>query len=244
MKSMKRKALDDVHVISERKRPCLLEPLRKTVIWSGVLKRPILGPSDSSDEEKQLISDELFERVTTKTYPERKLIANAEGLALMHIMDELRSLQIQLDEFSRPLRIAVLDSWAGLDSPVWLLRNDIAHGGHVIQDIRVIEWASSSSLPRAAQWKQAFSKIYGLCYDNYHDHIISAPVNLHDTLNMMASVKVRSVWNQPAKARERKRFLAKCQAIIKAWKENEADFLLSGSKSLGWFRDIQRLYYV
>jgi hypothetical protein len=134
-------------------------------IWNVIIKRPIIGPPQPTPGGKEEMSTRLFQQVNTKLVPEQRIIGNTEGIA---IMGELASLRKALNNLLFPIRMA---------SNVYRPRsacNNVAHGGQVDADIRVIQFMSPIESERADAWKRVFQAVYGISYD-FHEGILCAP---------------------------------------------------------------------
>lgn len=60
--------------------------------------------------------------------------------------------------------MAALDEWSNLTSDDELenRRNDEAHGGNVVEDIRVIRFMKDVNMRRMVAWASALYEVYGV----------------------------------------------------------------------------------
>ena len=95
--------------------------------------------------------------------------------------------------------MAVLDDWTSTYRPR-SVRNSIAHGGQVADDIKVIKFMSPIESERADAWKKAFQAVYGISYD-FHEGILSAPNQLREVLDIQANITVLNSWKLRARGK-------------------------------------------
>ncbi|KAK2756694.1 hypothetical protein FQN54_005140 [Arachnomyces sp. PD_36] len=219
-------------------------PVKKICLkpeWRGVIAKN-LPVGDKKQMERK-----LFEPTTTQIDSSTHVIANKKG------MDLFRTLKDMGREI-RALRTRVLDDWAQYDSDITEIdqRNDVAHGGNIKVDIKVIELMHKAFPPRADQWKRGFVDRYGIPFDTFKEiDIDDFPERLEQVLNTRATVLTMKRWNpelkkSPKVAEEirasKNEILSNCETIIHRWRtKGNANLLEEGSESEGLYLRIQEL---
>jgi hypothetical protein len=119
-----------------------------------------------------------------------------------------------------------------LDNEVISQRNRIAHGGHVVYDVKVIDQIVAKHHDHAVveMWKSTFRDIYGCEHGKIHDRISSMPSDIVRAIDIRADTALHKNLNRSkGKVRFsgalRKSLRDKSQGILDDWIENPVDEL-------------------
>jgi hypothetical protein len=153
------------------------------------------------------------------------------------------------------IRMSVLDEWSGYKSEeAEALReeqNDMAHGGNVMEDYRLIgDMMTVVRSDRADARKLAFEAMYGAQYLTCVDRQLElAPKKIHNVMNIVANVKSLYTWTKTKdadKKRDRGYILDKGRSIIQQWTEwmvPMQSLFLEGSDTLALYNQVRELYF-
>jgi hypothetical protein len=112
------------------------------------------------------------------------------------------------------LRRAVLDGPSkGRDENIAANRNRLAHGGHIVADLSIID----QSRGRFPRWRNSFDRLYQVDYELIRDDIAKAPSAVIDAFNMRTDVTVLLRWQAEDMTAGRAAILGLCNSIIGEW---------------------------
>ena len=83
------------------------------------------------------------------------------------------------------------------DRTTMLLRNEIAHGGDILGDIKAIEYAQRRMFPNIDEYEEDFEGTYSIPFSEATAKISSFPRELIQTFDCLASVRELNHWQQP-----------------------------------------------
>ncbi|EER25120.1 hypothetical protein CPC735_017220 [Coccidioides posadasii C735 delta SOWgp] len=96
------------------------------------------------------------------------------------------------------------------------IRNEIAHGGDIIGDIKTIEYAQEQQLPYVAEYKEDFQKVYRVSFDEALTQAPSYPPEAIRAFDILASVSELYAWQAPDQQGRREILEKQATKIIEA----------------------------
>jgi hypothetical protein len=187
----------------------------------------------------------------------RRIEQNGRRIEQLQRRIESLSITITAIEMSviTAIRMSVLDEWSGYKpEEAEALReeqNDMAHGGNVMEDYRLIgDMMTVVRSDRADAQKLAFEAMYGVQYLTCVDRQLElAPKKIHNVMNIVANVKSLYTWTKTKdadKKRDRGYILDKGRSIIQQWTEwmvPMQSLFLEGSDTLALYNQVRELYF-
>ncbi|KKZ60138.1 hypothetical protein EMCG_05060 [[Emmonsia] crescens] len=102
------------------------------------------------------------------------------------------------------------------DRKTTIIRNEIAHGGDIIGDIKAIQYAQEERKPYVAEYKEDFEKVYQVSFDDALTQASSYPLEAIRAFNILASVSELYAWQACDQQNHRQTIEEQATKIIKA----------------------------
>jgi hypothetical protein len=161
------------------------------------------------------------------------------------VTSQLGTFTTQLGKITTTIRMSILDQWSGYESHEGEL-SSLVYGGNVIEDYRIIRDMTHIKSNRADTWKRAFKAMYEAQYLTCVNHQLeSAPEQIHNVMNIVASVKSRFAWTETKnddKERDRGYIVDKGIRIIQQWVAQGESLFVNDPDTLALYNQVQELY--
>ncbi|KAK2731305.1 hypothetical protein FQN57_003455 [Myotisia sp. PD_48] len=129
---------------------------------------------------------------------------------------EIRQTNLELGENLSTLTIAHINLRRGVledrristrrgqkkDRKTAIIRNEIAHGGDILGDIKAIQYLEAQEWGHVAEYKENFQQVYTISFDKASE-ILRYPSEVIQAFNILASVGELYVWQGTLRAGDR-----------------------------------------
>ncbi|PGH19123.1 hypothetical protein AJ80_04201 [Polytolypa hystricis UAMH7299] len=113
------------------------------------------------------------------------------------------------------------------DRQIAIIRNEIAHGGDIVGDIRAIQYCEEQRMRRVSEYKEDFSQTYGIAFNDAATKAPLYPSKVIRAFDILASVRELHAWKGDKVRISRKAIEEIATEIIDAAKCTEQDKLLA-----------------